>query len=127
MFPLSAAVPRQLVRVVDTFGCGKRRLKLAAMGLTTGVEIKVCGAMGGPVVVEVRGSRLSLGRGVADKVLVRAIGDAGHCECEADRVCLDDGGHCECEADQVCLDDGGEDECNQEKPRMNADERRLKK
>ena len=55
-------------------GWGLQR-RLADLGLTPGTEIGIvsCGRPG-PVVLEVRGSRLALGWGVADKIVVRAMG-----------------------------------------------------
>lgn len=51
--------------------------RLADMGLTPGTEITVVrnAPFGGPIVVQVRGSSIALGRGVASKVFVRLIGD----------------------------------------------------
>jgi len=49
--------------------------RLAEMGLTPGVEIKLlrkC-AFRGPIEVEVRGATLALGYGVASKVFVRPL------------------------------------------------------
>jgi ferrous iron transport protein A len=47
--------------------------RLAAMGLLPNVEITVVNnGHPGPFVVSVRGSRMMLGRGMADKILVRS-------------------------------------------------------
>lgn len=55
---------------IGGFGLVRR---LAEMGLTPGVEIKVLrrGPFRGPFEIEVRGVALALGRGVASKVFVR--------------------------------------------------------
>ncbi len=54
-------------------GWGLQR-RLADLGLTPGVEIKVISSgRPGQVVIDVRGSRLALGRGVASKIMVRAV------------------------------------------------------
>ena len=55
-------------------GWGLQR-RLADLGLTPGVNIKVisCGRPG-QVVIEVRGSRLALGHGIASKIMVQASG-----------------------------------------------------
>lgn len=51
-------------------GWGLQR-RLADMGLTPGVKIKVIsGGRLGQVVIEVRGSRMALGHGIAQKILV---------------------------------------------------------
>ena len=44
--------------------------RLIEMGLNPGAEIEVLGSNGGPLVVACRGSRLALGRGLSEKVLV---------------------------------------------------------
>lgn len=85
--PLSAAGARRIVKVVDTFGCGRRRARLAAMGLTPGSEVTVCCNLGGPMVVEVRGSRLSLGQRLASKIMVEPLGTADGCDCSQEKVC----------------------------------------
>lgn len=50
--------------------------RLAEMGLTPGVKVKVLrrGALRGPLEIEVRGVALALGRGVASRVYVRPLG-----------------------------------------------------
>ena len=51
-------------------GWGLQR-RLADMGLTPGVEIKIIrGGRPGQVVIEVRGSRMALGHGVTQKIIV---------------------------------------------------------
>ncbi len=44
--------------------------KLTAMGMYPGSEVRVLENHGGPMIVEVKGSRLSLGCGVAAKIMV---------------------------------------------------------
>ncbi|OGD53784.1 hypothetical protein A3J78_02555 [Candidatus Beckwithbacteria bacterium RBG_13_35_6] len=47
--------------------------RLADLGLTPGVEVKILKKLfSGPIEIEVRGSRLVLGRGIASKILVHA-------------------------------------------------------
>jgi len=69
--PLPMASPGEVVRVVDIrAGRGLAR-RLADMGLLLGVNIRVISSqMPGPVVVEVKGTRLALGYGMAQKILV---------------------------------------------------------
>ena len=52
--------------------CRLATKRLADLGLTSGTEIKVLrkAPFFGPVEIEVRGSRLVIGRGLASKVLV---------------------------------------------------------
>jgi len=70
--PLAMARPGELVTVTGVrAGRGLQR-KLADMGLTPSVQIRVINSgVPGPVLIEVRGTRLALGRGIALKILVR--------------------------------------------------------
>ena len=71
MMPLSMASPGDLVKVVSIrAGWGLQR-RLADMGLTPGVQVRIINSQRpGPVVIDVRGSRLALGHGVAHKIMV---------------------------------------------------------
>lgn len=71
MMPLSMAPPGEVVQVVAVrAGWGLQR-RLAEMGLNPGVEVRVLNSQRpGPVVIDVRGSRLALGQGVAHKIMV---------------------------------------------------------
>jgi len=71
---LAELMPGQAGRVVYlTGGYGFMR-RLTDMGLTPGVLVRVLKNDVGPIVVEVRGIRLALGRGVASRILVEPIG-----------------------------------------------------
>lgn len=72
--PLVMAGPGGVVRVVNIrAGQGLTR-RLADMGLTPGVSIRVINSqMPGPVVIDLRGSRLVLGHGVAHKIIVTGV------------------------------------------------------
>ncbi len=74
MSPLSMAVPGEEVEVAFVrAGWGLTR-RLADMGLVPGAKIKVMNSqMWGPVLVELKGYRLALGRGVAQRVLVKEV------------------------------------------------------
>ena len=51
-------------------GWGLQR-RLADMGLTPGVQVRVVNSQRpGPVVIDIRGSRLALGYGVAHRIMV---------------------------------------------------------
>jgi ferrous iron transport protein A len=75
LIPLSCLCEGQIGEIVQLCGgCGMIQ-RLAEMGLTPGVKIKVmrkC-AFSGPVEVEVRGTNLALGRGVAARILVKPL------------------------------------------------------
>jgi len=69
--PLSMVQSGESVQVAAIrAGWGLQR-RLADMGLTPGVRVKVINSQGrGPVVLDLRGSRLALGHGIAHKIMV---------------------------------------------------------
>lgn len=70
--PLAIAKVGEVVTVVGIRGGWGFQRRLADMGLTPGVKIRVINSQAmGPVLIELRGTRLGLGRGVAQKVMVR--------------------------------------------------------
>ncbi len=74
MIPLSNAKAGKQVKILSIdAGSGLQR-RLADMGLTTGLNVKVVGSQRpGSVVLDVRGSRLALGRGISNKILVEPV------------------------------------------------------
>ena len=70
--PLAMACPGEIVTVTGVrAGWGLHR-RLADMGLTPGVQIRLINSqMHGPVLIDLRGSRVALGRGVAQKIIVK--------------------------------------------------------
>lgn len=60
----------EIISIVGGFTAVKR---LADLGLTSGTKIKVIkmAPFSGPIKIEVHGSRLVLGRGLASKILVK--------------------------------------------------------
>lgn len=68
--PLALASPGEKLVVTRLTGGHDSRQHLADLGITLGTELEVLSSGGGPMVVAVRGSRLALGRGVTNKVLV---------------------------------------------------------
>jgi len=75
MMSLSMASSGETVEVIAVrAGWGLQR-RLADLGLTPGVRVRVVSSgRPGPVVLDVRGSRLALGYGVAHKIMVSAGG-----------------------------------------------------
>ena len=75
MMPLSMVTPGEVVQVVAVrTGWGLQR-RLAEMGLNPGVTVRVLNSQRpGSVVIDVRGSRLALGQGVAHKIMVISEG-----------------------------------------------------
>jgi ferrous iron transport protein A len=74
--PLSAAPNGKCVQIVSIdAGWGLRR-RLADMGLTPGLSVRIVGSQRpGSVVLDVRGSRLALGRGISHKIMVKVQSD----------------------------------------------------
>lgn len=71
--PLSGVPQGARVRVVRVEAGIGLVSRLSAMGLMPGVELFVVANRGsGPALVEVKGTRLALGRGMAAKILVKA-------------------------------------------------------
>jgi len=75
MIPLNTVAAGKQVKVVSIgAGFGLQR-RLADMGLTPGLKVKVIGSQRpGSVVLDVRGSRLALGRGISNKIMVEPAG-----------------------------------------------------
>jgi Fur family ferric uptake transcriptional regulator len=73
VLPLSFVLPGEQVVIDRLEGGSQVQQRLADMGLTPGTTIEVIKASGpGPIIVAFRGSRLALGRGLSQKVLVAA-------------------------------------------------------
>jgi ferrous iron transport protein A len=72
--PLAMVSPGEVVQVVDVrAGWGLQR-RLADMGLTPGVIIRVMNSQRpGPIIIDLRGSRLVLGYGMTQRILVRKV------------------------------------------------------
>jgi ferrous iron transport protein A len=71
LIPLTEARPGQRVRV-SKVDCGRSlRTQLFAMGLRPGTRVEVVSVSGGPVILNVMGGRLMLGRAMADRVLIK--------------------------------------------------------
>ena len=67
---LSKAQANEELELVE-INVGRRLThRLAELGLTPGVKLRVVQVNGGPLLVSVRGSRIAIGRGMADKLLV---------------------------------------------------------
>ncbi|MCW4010745.1 MAG: ferrous iron transport protein A [Candidatus Bathyarchaeota archaeon] len=65
---LSSGTEAKITKIIG--GCGLIK-RLTEMGLTHGTQVKVVSEpCGGPVLIEVRDTRLALGRGVAMKIFV---------------------------------------------------------
>ncbi|WP_456432998.1 transcriptional repressor [Thermosulfuriphilus sp.] len=67
--PLTMASPGERVRFARFLGGEKLRSRLTSMGLQIGDTVEVINNCG-PVIVSAKGTRLALGRGLAQKILV---------------------------------------------------------
>ena len=74
LMPLAMVSPGQVVQVVDVrAGWGPQR-RLADMGLIRGVNIRVMNSQRpGPIIIDLKGSRLVLGHGMAQRILVKEV------------------------------------------------------
>ena len=71
LFSLASAPQGSHVRIVR-FEAGRELLgRLWALGLAPGLEVELLASAPGPVILNVRGSRLILGQGMAARILVR--------------------------------------------------------
>ncbi len=72
--PLAMLLPGRRAKVMSLCGGREFKRRLAAMGILPGAELVLlrCGAAG-PVIVEVRGAQFILGRGMAQRVLVKHL------------------------------------------------------
>jgi len=71
--PLEKLSPNQIGEIVSIIGGRIAAKRLADLGLVPGAQIKILRRilLRGPLEIEVKGSRLILGRGLAAKVLVK--------------------------------------------------------
>lgn len=72
-FLLSAASKGQKVRLVSIDAGKKLTHRLNELGLTPGVELMLVHDSGGPLLLSVRDSRVAVGRGMAEKLRVKAV------------------------------------------------------
>ena len=73
VLPLTNVRSGQPVVLVQISGGHHVAHRLAELGLTPGVELEVLQNKGGPILLAVRGTRLAIGRGMANKVMVRSL------------------------------------------------------
>ena len=73
VLPLSMAAAGQPLRLVEIRAGHELTHRLAELGLTRGVELKVVQDAGGPLLISVRGSRIAIGRGMAHKLMVAPV------------------------------------------------------
>lgn len=69
-FPLAMTPAGEKVRLESIHGGEKLTRRLTALGLTPGVELSIVQDCGGPLLISVRDSRIALGRGTAQQLMV---------------------------------------------------------
>ncbi len=70
--PLTMVSPGERVKITDFNGGTQIRKRLSDMGISIGQEVEVLNK-GGPLIVSVKGSRVALGKGLAQKVIVSPV------------------------------------------------------
>ena len=71
-FPLAMAGTGRVFEVTVINGGSGMKRKLSDMGLVPGTPLRVIsGCYPGPLLIEIKGSRLGLGYGIAHKVMVK--------------------------------------------------------
>ena len=73
VLPLTNVRSGQPVVLVQISGGHRVAHRLAELGLTPGVQLEVLQNKGGPILLAVRSTRLAIGRGMANKVMVRSL------------------------------------------------------
>ena len=68
---LATFPPGSRVRVETLCDCPKARGRLCALGITPGTVVEITSGCGGPVCLRARGACVTLGQGIASKVLGR--------------------------------------------------------
>ena len=74
MMPLSLVGPNQEVKLISIKGGARMKKRLADLGLNVGMTITVLRRNGGgPMILAVKDSRLALGIGMANRIMVESI------------------------------------------------------
>jgi ferrous iron transport protein A len=74
MMPLNMVDQNQEVKLVSIVGGLKMKQRLADLGLNIGMTIRVLKkASGGPMIIAVKDSRLALGWGMANRIIVEPV------------------------------------------------------
>ena len=74
MIPLAMASEGEIVKIISVRGGRSVMQRLADLGLIPGTSIKIIKSMGnGPLLLEVKGSRIALGRGISMKLFVEVM------------------------------------------------------
>ena len=77
LIPLDEVEENKKAKVIDIQGGWGEKRRLNQMGIHPGDVVTVVryGALGGPMVIEVHGFQLALGRGIASQVFVEEVAE----------------------------------------------------
>ncbi|NMC80224.1 MAG: ferrous iron transport protein A [Chloroflexi bacterium] len=75
--PLAMVSVGEKTRLERICGCEKMVQRLSALGFTPGVELSVIQDSGGPILISLRDSRIALGRGMAQQIMVSMMRNDG--------------------------------------------------
>ena len=73
IFPLSISPVGGIVRLECIQGGEKIYKRLTSLGFTPGIELRVISNSGGPLLIALRDSRIAIGRGMANRLMVSDI------------------------------------------------------
>ena len=74
MIPLAMVSEGEIVKIISVRGGRGVMQRLADLGLIPGTSIKIIKSIGnGPLLLEVKGSRIALGRGISMKLFVEVM------------------------------------------------------
>ena len=68
--PLTQAPRKRTVKLLTVLGGKTLTHRLAELGLTPGTKLRVIQDAGGPLIINVRNSKIAIGRGMAEKLMV---------------------------------------------------------
>lgn len=63
--------PEEVGTIEEISSCGSARRRLYELGLNKGTNVKMVKNDIGPVILNISGNKLALGRGLASKVIIR--------------------------------------------------------
>ena len=70
MMPLALAGTGKIYAIKRIDGLPQMKRRLRSMGLTEHERVTVISSSGGDVIVRIRGTRIALGRGTAQKIMI---------------------------------------------------------
>lgn len=62
--------PKESGKIIEISGCCKARKRLYELGLNKGAEVKMVKNDFGPVILNLSGNKLALGRGLASSIII---------------------------------------------------------